>query len=61
MIWHSTGRSEDGVMCHPIGGESWEKFDVDYPDFSSEPCNVRLGLVANGFNPFGNMCNPHST
>ncbi|XP_052624731.1 uncharacterized protein LOC128132267 [Lactuca sativa] len=61
MIWHSTRRSEDGVMRHPIDGESWKKIDVDYPDFLSESRNVRLGLVADGFNPFGNMCNPHST
>ncbi|XP_023761334.3 uncharacterized protein LOC111909789 [Lactuca sativa] len=61
MILHSTGRSEDGVMRHPVDGESWKKFDVDYPDFSSEPRNVRLGLAADGFNPFGNMCNLHST
>lgn len=48
-------------MHHPVDGESWQKFGVDYLDFSSEPRNVRLRLVADGFNLFGNMCNPHST
>ncbi|XP_023767031.1 uncharacterized protein LOC111915622 [Lactuca sativa] len=61
MIWHSTIRSEDGVMLHPVDGEHWQDFDKKYPDFSSKPRNVCLGLTANGFNPFGNMCNPHST
>ncbi|XP_023752225.2 uncharacterized protein LOC111900576 [Lactuca sativa] len=61
MIWHSTRRSEDGVMIHPVDGEHWQDFDKKYPDFSSEPRNVRLGLSADRFNPFGNMCNPHST
>ncbi|XP_052625705.1 uncharacterized protein LOC128132784 [Lactuca sativa] len=56
-----TGRSEDGVMRHPVDGECWQQFDVDYPDFSSEPRNVRVGLAADGFNLFGNMCNLHST
>ncbi|XP_052625734.1 uncharacterized protein LOC111902535 [Lactuca sativa] len=61
MIWHSNRRSEDGVMIHPVDGEHWQDFDKKYPDFSSERRNVRLGLSADGFNPFGNMCNPHST
>ncbi|XP_023736641.1 uncharacterized protein LOC111884567 [Lactuca sativa] len=61
MIWHSIGRSKYGVMRHPVDGESCQKFDVDYPDFLSEPRNVRSGLAADDFNPFGNMCNPHCT
>ena len=56
MTWHSTGRSkEDGVMHHPVDGGAWKQFDSRYLDFSKEPRNVRLGLAANGFNPFGNM------
>ncbi|KAJ0597604.1 hypothetical protein HanHA89_Chr04g0156521 [Helianthus annuus] len=61
MIWHSTRRSEDGKMCHPVDGSSWKDFDKNYPDFSREPRNVRLGLAADGFNPFGNMSSAHST
>ncbi|XP_023753719.2 uncharacterized protein LOC111902075 [Lactuca sativa] len=61
MIWHSTEQSKDSTMIHPVDGTSWKKFDMKYPDFSREPQNVRLGLAADGFNPFGNMCNPHST
>ncbi|KAJ0920707.1 putative Transposase-associated domain-containing protein [Helianthus annuus] len=55
MIWHHTGRSEDGTMRHPVDGTSWKEFDIKYPNFSREPRNVRLGLAADGFNPFGNM------
>ncbi|KAK9076568.1 hypothetical protein SSX86_004902 [Deinandra increscens subsp. villosa] len=55
MIWHSTGRSEEGVMRHPVDGTSWKEFDIKYPNFSREARNVRLGLAADGFNPFGNM------
>ncbi|KAK9074167.1 hypothetical protein SSX86_006764 [Deinandra increscens subsp. villosa] len=61
MIWHSTGRSEDGTMRHPVDGSSWKEFDIKYPNFSREPRNVRLGLAADGFNPFGNMSSAHST
>ncbi|KAL4568843.1 hypothetical protein LXL04_024460 [Taraxacum kok-saghyz] len=35
--------------------------DMKYPSFSSEPRIVRLALVADGFNPFGNMSSKHST
>nr|BAJ33519.1 CACTA transposable element [Dahlia pinnata] len=61
MIWHSTGRSEEGTMRHPVDGSSWKEFDIRYPNFSREPRNVRLGLAADGFNPFGNMSSAHST
>ncbi|GKC15167.1 S-adenosyl-L-methionine-dependent methyltransferases superfamily protein [Tanacetum coccineum] len=35
--------------------EAWKDFDTKYPDFATEPRNVRLGLAADGFNPFGNL------
>ncbi|KAJ9567086.1 hypothetical protein OSB04_003052 [Centaurea solstitialis] len=61
MIWHSTGRSPEGTMRHPVDGSSWKEFDMKYPNFSREPQNVRLGLAADGFNPYGNMSSAHST
>jgi hypothetical protein len=61
MPWHKTGRSVDGILRHPVDGTSWQEFDSRYPEFASEARNVRLGLAADGFNPFGNMCSPHST
>ncbi|XP_060968686.1 uncharacterized protein LOC133036192 [Cannabis sativa] len=42
-------------MRHPVDGLAWKDFDVKHPNFASEPRNVRLGLAADGFNPFGNM------
>ncbi|KAI9192769.1 hypothetical protein LWI28_027600 [Acer negundo] len=32
--------------------EVWKNFDIRYPDFASDPYNVRLGLASNGFNPY---------
>ena len=56
MLWHHTGRSkEEGVMRHPVDGALWKEFDNAHPEFAKEPRNVRLGLAADGFNPFGNM------
>ncbi|GKC22362.1 hypothetical protein Tco_1024512 [Tanacetum coccineum] len=56
MIWHATGKcTEPDKMQHPVDGGAWKKFDTKYPDFAKEPRNVRLGLAADGFNPFGNL------
>ena len=56
MIWHHSGQSkDDGVMRHPVDGLAWKEFNSMHPDFAREPRNVRLGLAADGFNPFGNM------
>ncbi|XP_060970000.1 uncharacterized protein LOC133037170 [Cannabis sativa] len=56
MIWHHTGKSkDDGVLRHPVDGLAWKDFDAKHPDFARDPRNVRLGLAADGFNPFGNM------
>ncbi|GJT23255.1 reverse transcriptase domain-containing protein [Tanacetum coccineum] len=56
MTWHATGKcTEPGKMQHPVDGRAWKDFDTKYPDFAAEPRNVRLGLAADGFNPFGNL------
>ena len=61
MSWHHTGKSKDeGVMRHPADGLAWKDFDARHPDFAIEPRNVRLGLAADGFNPFGNMSQSYS-
>ncbi|GJS10207.1 hypothetical protein Tco_0367003 [Tanacetum coccineum] len=53
MTWHATGKcTEPGKMQHPVGGRAWKNFDTKYLNFAKEPRNVRLGLAADGFNPF---------
>ncbi|GJZ71299.1 zinc finger, PHD-type containing protein [Tanacetum coccineum] len=61
ITWHATGKcTEPGKMQHPIDGRSWKNFDIKYPDFTKEPRNVRLGLAADDFNPFGNLSQAYS-
>ncbi|GJW91717.1 hypothetical protein Tco_0169270 [Tanacetum coccineum] len=61
MTWHATGKcTEPGKMQHPVDGRAWKNFDTKYPDFAKEPRNVRLGLAADGFNPFGNLSQAYS-
>ncbi|KAI3725457.1 hypothetical protein L1987_65245 [Smallanthus sonchifolius] len=61
MIWHSIRRSEESTMRHLVDGSSWKEFDIKFPYFSREPRNVRPGVAADGFNPFGNISSAHST
>ncbi|GJU32759.1 CACTA transposable element [Tanacetum coccineum] len=61
MTWHATGQSkENGKMNHPCDGKAWKYFDMIKPEFSCDPRNVRLGLAADGFNPFGMMSQNYS-
>ncbi|GJY85037.1 hypothetical protein Tco_0499063 [Tanacetum coccineum] len=61
MIWHATRKcKEPGKMQHPVSGRAWKNFDTKYSDFAKEPRNVRLGLAADGFNPFGNLSQAYS-
>ncbi|CAL1371190.1 unnamed protein product [Linum trigynum] len=61
MRWHHDQRLKDGVLRHPADSEVWRSFDKANPGFSREPRNVRIGLSADGVNPFGNMDSSHST
>ena len=61
MRWHYDKRLIiDGVLRHPADREAWKDFDQKYPNFASEPRNIRLGLASDGFNPFENMSNAYS-
>ncbi|KAL5579027.1 hypothetical protein UlMin_011469 [Ulmus minor] len=56
MRWHQAGKStNDNVMRHPVDGRAWKDFDRKHPEFADDVRNVRLGLAADGFNPFNNM------
>ena len=56
MRWHDMNKSKnDGIMRHPSDGEAWSHFDITFPEFMKELRNVQLGLVSDGFNPFGTI------
>lgn len=58
--WHSTNKSMDGKMRHPVDSEAWDAINERWPDFSLEPYNLRLGLAADGINPYKNMSSTYS-
>nr|GFA53986.1 hypothetical protein [Tanacetum cinerariifolium] len=43
-----------------ISVRAWKNFDTKYPDFAKELRNARLGLDADGLNPFGNLSQAYS-
>jgi hypothetical protein len=52
MVWHSTGRTKDGLLRHPADSPAWKSFDEQHQWFSAEPRNIRFALATDGFNPF---------
>ncbi|XP_016574119.2 uncharacterized protein LOC107871744 [Capsicum annuum] len=59
MRWHYENKRPPGILCHPSDGEAWKHFDSVYPNFASEPRNIRLGLSINGFTPFSISATPY--
>lgn len=53
MRWHKEKLVQDGKMRHPADSLAWKHVDEQYKEFALDPCNVRLALASDGFNPFG--------
>lgn len=53
MRWHHDVERDREFLCHPSDGKAWQHFNEVHPRFAADPRNVRLGLCADGFNPFG--------
>ncbi|CAH9146216.1 unnamed protein product [Cuscuta epithymum] len=49
MKWHAMHEEIGNLMGHPCDSEAWKHIDMMYPDFASEPRNVRLDLCSDGF------------
>lgn len=60
LLWHSEKRIDDGMLRHPADAAQWKSFDAEYPNFSADPRNLRLGLASDGMNPFGNLSSRYS-
>ncbi|KAA0047464.1 uncharacterized protein E5676_scaffold507G00520 [Cucumis melo var. makuwa] len=61
MRWYRDKRVEtDDVLRHPADAEGWKHFGSKFPDFASDPWNMRLGLTSDGFNLFGQMSTSYS-
>ncbi|XP_074356308.1 uncharacterized protein LOC141696010 [Apium graveolens] len=61
MTWHALSRKKDGRFRHLADGKGWKSMESKYPEFAAEMRNVRLGLAADGFNPYRSINISHST
>jgi len=61
MQWHASRSTNEGILRHLRDSEAWKNFDLMNPQFASNARNVRFGLAADGFNPFGDLSTSHST
>ncbi|KAK1383810.1 hypothetical protein POM88_021545 [Heracleum sosnowskyi] len=51
--WHVEGRKSDGMLRHPGDSPQWRTIDgKKFPEFGADARNLRLGLCADGMNPF---------
>ena len=60
LRWHSTHKSQDGKMRHPVDSLGWETINKRWPHFALDPRNIRLGLATDGFNPFKDLSSRYS-
>lgn len=59
--WHVEGRKSDGMLRHPADSPQWRTIDGKFPEFGGEVRNLRLGLCADGMNPYRTLSSTHST
>lgn len=59
MTFYEGNKSEEPIMKSVVDGEQWKHIDKTYPDFARIPTNLRLGLVGDGVNPYGNQSIQH--
>ena len=65
--WHEKGsscqggRKCDGLLRYAVDSPQWKKIDSLYPEFGSDPRNLRLGLATDEMNPYGNLSSKHSS
>jgi len=55
MRWHVESHIVDGKLRRPADAEALKDFDNKYAGVGIDPWNVRLCLIIDGFDLFGNM------
>ena len=60
MDYHTKNISEYGFLRIAAYGSALKNIEEKWPIFKDEPCNVRLSLAADGFNPFGELRSTYS-
>ena len=61
LRWYKEDRKVDNMLRHPADGSQWRAIDREFPEFVDGARNLRFALSTNGFNPFEEQSNSHST
>ena len=72
MRWHADRKKlkeddpdsdpgKEDMPRHPSDASQWTALDLEYPEFGKDPRNLRLGVSADGLNPFSGQSSTHST
>jgi hypothetical protein len=61
MTWHKKNQSTNGKVHHAPNSKAWAHINATWPKFAADPRHMRLGLVIDGFNPFGEKSSSWST
>ena len=60
LTWHGRKREVNDLLQQPKDALSWKKIDNLWPEFGSEPRNLRLALSTDGVNPHGDLSSRYS-
>ncbi|KAL0454975.1 UNVERIFIED_CONTAM: hypothetical protein Slati_0836700 [Sesamum latifolium] len=61
MRWHKERRKDEiDNMRHPTDSPAWKYFDEQYPHFSQDSRNMKLGLGTDGFTLWSNLGDSYS-
>ncbi|GLT44932.1 hypothetical protein SLA2020_188050 [Shorea laevis] len=60
MTWHLKCCSDMDEVIHPAQSKAWRHFDEMHHSFKREPCNIRLSLATDGFNPWAHSSTAYS-
>ena len=72
MRWHTDRKKlkeddtnpdpeKEEMLRHPSDASRWTALDLEYPEFEKDPRNLRLGVSADGLNPFSGQISTHNT
>ena len=60
MDYHACNRSQDEIIWMPINGLEFMDIEKKWPHFKEEPQNLKLSLVTDNVNSFGEMSSIYS-
>jgi hypothetical protein len=61
IFLHIKNKSNDMMVHSVCDSKAWKHIDDTWPNFATNPHNIRLGLALDGVNPYVDLSTNHST